>query len=538
MKKTFFFQLILLVILLVAIGHVAQVSRILDLWSPHMTAIEHYRSQGTMALLERHLGGIPESKREAEIKALQPEFGFYLGYQSIDELNLSKEQRDQLEQEGNLFDLKTFNHYSSSKKVLIGTDKVLVIHNIDMRTEHIESPIKKGLIGNGILVQSILEKHPREEWSSVITQISSSEGIRYRLSALPDLSLSPGQLIELKSGHTVFEANNESELEADIAYTRINDSQIALIQGPIGNDTVSNNQLWGLIAYYMILGLLIGLPIAVWLWPLWRFSGKIKQGCLDYARGDFSQALPLKKAGQLSPLAELLNTMADKVAFSREQTQTFSHAVSHDIRTPLTNLGFSLEVYSRTDNLDKKRRVLNRMKASLTEIKLLQTELDIFSRFDNQVVDIPLTECFLNDFWHEEIESWKDLVTDKKLRFELFESQALCRLNSHYLHRALDNLIKNAIRHGDDQVNVSLHEEEESFYIRVENDGQPITEDDRQRVFQPFVRLEESRNRDSGGAGLGLSIVKAVVDAHNGQIEIKDSALGGACFQIVLPRIP
>jgi signal transduction histidine kinase len=70
--------------------------------------------------------------------------------------------------------------------------------------------------------------------------------------------------------------------------------------------------------------------------------------------------------------------------------------------------------------------------------------------------------------------------------------------------------------------------------ILIEDDGTGIPAEDRERIFEPFTRLEDSRNRSAGGYGLGLAIAKRIIDAHHGKITVQDSALGGACFRIRL----
>jgi len=105
------------------------------------------------------------------------------------------------------------------------------------------------------------------------------------------------------------------------------------------------------------------------------------------------------------------------------------------------------------------------------------------------------------------------------------------------LTRLVRNLISNAARHADTRVVLSLRTVGSEAVLLVEDDGPGIAEADRTRVFERFVRLEDSRSRDEGGAGLGLALVRAVVSAHGGSVMATDSALGGAAFEIRLPHL-
>ena len=99
----------------------------------------------------------------------------------------------------------------------------------------------------------------------------------------------------------------------------------------------------------------------------------------------------------------------------------------------------------------------------------------------------------------------------------------------------VQNLLTNAVRHARSRVAVGVVERDHTITLTVEDDGPGIDPADRDRVFDRFARLDDARSRDRGGAGLGLSIAKAIVDAHDGTITVDDSALGGASFQVRLP---
>ncbi len=105
-----------------------------------------------------------------------------------------------------------------------------------------------------------------------------------------------------------------------------------------------------------------------------------------------------------------------------------------------------------------------------------------------------------------------------------------------YLRRALSNLITNAMRHAESQVRVSFAIDGETARLEVDDDGPGVPEADWEKVFTPFLRLDDSRTRASGGHGLGLSIVRRIVYWHGGRSQVGHSALGGARFSLVWPR--
>ena len=105
-----------------------------------------------------------------------------------------------------------------------------------------------------------------------------------------------------------------------------------------------------------------------------------------------------------------------------------------------------------------------------------------------------------------------------------------------YLHRVLQNLVTNALRYAQSRIVMRVEESEDQVVIHVDDDGPGIPEHERERVFKPFARLDKSRHRASGGYGLGLSIVKRIVDWHGGEIRVDESPEGGARFTVTLPK--
>ena len=121
-----------------------------------------------------------------------------------------------------------------------------------------------------------------------------------------------------------------------------------------------------------------------------------------------------------------------------------------------------------------------------------------------------------------------DLPESKQLRAEVDANQ---------IKQVFTNLLANAARFSpqDKPVSVSLGETDGGLLIRVIDRGEGIPEKFRERVFDRFYRVDNSRNNETGGSGLGLAIVKSIIDVHNGTIEIKDTESGGATFEILLP---
>ena len=110
--------------------------------------------------------------------------------------------------------------------------------------------------------------------------------------------------------------------------------------------------------------------------------------------------------------------------------------------------------------------------------------------------------------------------------------------DAQQLARLVRNLVSNAVRHATSEVRISLAAANGEAVLAVADDGPGIPIEDRYRIFERFVRLEDSRAREEGGAGLGLALVGAVAAAHNGSVTVADSSLGGASFDLRIPLAP
>jgi two-component system sensor histidine kinase RstB len=108
--------------------------------------------------------------------------------------------------------------------------------------------------------------------------------------------------------------------------------------------------------------------------------------------------------------------------------------------------------------------------------------------------------------------------------------------DAHHLHRALQNLILNASKYANSTIAITFTEDEERWQVDIEDDGRGIPEEDRDKVFIPFQRLDNSRTRASGGYGLGLAIVQRIAFWHGGAVLIEGSELGGAKFSFIWSR--
>ena len=238
-------------------------------------------------------------------------------------------------------------------------------------------------------------------------------------------------------------------------------------------------------------------------------------------RGGVVDPLPEEGPADLKSTVRAFNDMNDRLQrFVADRTQMLA-ALSHDLRTPITTLRLRIELMESCKDRDRLLATLEEMhqmaEASLTFAR------ESASREDTARVNLDaLVDSICEDL--VEIGMPVKYAPSKPVVIS-------CRQNS--LKRALRNLIENGVKYGD-EVDVSLRAEKGQTIISIKDKGPGIPEDEMKQVFEPFVRLEKSRNRTTGGVGLGLSIARTIVHAHGGEIKLINLK-SGLEVQVVLP---
>jgi signal transduction histidine kinase len=242
-----------------------------------------------------------------------------------------------------------------------------------------------------------------------------------------------------------------------------------------------------------------------------------------FGRGAPSVTLPETGPREVRRLTAAFNLMQDRLArFISDRTRMLA-AIGHDLRTPITSLKI------RTELLDDEE-ARTKMMATLDEMQRMTEATLAFAREDADAE--PLRSVDLNAL----VESLSDdlAAMGKDVTFTGEERLPYpCRPTA--LRRAIGNLVENAVRYGD-RARVALAATLEGPLITVDDDGPGIPADRIEEVYKPFVRLETSRSRETGGAGLGLSIARSIILAHGGELTLSNRKGGGLHVEIRLPK--
>jgi heavy metal sensor kinase len=254
---------------------------------------------------------------------------------------------------------------------------------------------------------------------------------------------------------------------------------------------------------------------------------------------DLSRRLDRRGSGdELDRLADTLNAMLARLEAAFGSMQRFTGDAAHELRTPLTALKGGLEVALRAERPPEEyRRVLTSSLEEVDQLVRLAEDLLLLSRARAGIAP-PRRPVDLGLLALEAVETGVRLAKGKGVTVRLGAmAPAAAAGDAGALRRALVNLVDNAVKYtpAGGSVEVSVARRAGDAVVLVEDTGIGIAAEDAARIFEPFVRLDTARSRDTGGSGLGLSIARGVAEAHGGSIEFEPRPGGGSRFLLRLP---
>ncbi len=274
--------------------------------------------------------------------------------------------------------------------------------------------------------------------------------------------------------------------------------------------------------------LLVALCTTLVGWPLIRRLRKLDRAIDELGKGNLDVRLD-RSTGALGDVAERLNHSAASLQRMFQEREELLQAVSHELGTPISRIKLQLELIREQSSDSEVHRRLDSVTEDLAELRQLSKEL--VSWLDAGAG--PRTEHFEVN---EVVETLLELATEFDERgldvtLDLPDASATIEAEPRLFQRAVENLIRNAVKYTHHRVRVRVENQHKWVTITVEDDGPGIPAADRERIFQPFVRLESSRSRDHGGIGLGMAIAARIINAHGAKIDVRASELGGALIE-------
>ena len=269
--------------------------------------------------------------------------------------------------------------------------------------------------------------------------------------------------------------------------------------------------------------------------PIREFSDKIEE---VQGQNLADSGIEASKIKELNQLSVSYNKMLERLSDAFEIQRQFTASAAHELRTPLSLMQVQLDLYHSTQHPGSDADTVQMIKM-LTEQndrlgKMVKTLLDM-----SELQTVGRDEkIILNDLVDEVLEDLEPLAQKKNIKL-IGKYKNITMIGSDILiYRLVYNLVENAIKynHADGQVTVNAYKKQKHIYLSVEDTGSGIPKELRERVFEPFFRVDKSRSRELGGVGLGLALVHEIVRVHDGSISIKSNPAGGTIFEVIFDQ--
>ncbi len=394
----------------------------------------------------------------------------------------------------------------------------------------IQNEIRRSVASYTLLFEDIYQASGEEEM----------EAAMYRTAELEDQVLSvvtdPAILNQPEIKKLIYSEPFYGELEGmegEVLYFRLNvndkvyqsyddpDSDVYKIEELIGGMSI-----WGFFVVTAVV-------LAGWLYLLQRKLKMLETSATAIANGDFSARAPMASKHRVGGLNRSFNSMAERIELLIASHKRLTNAVAHELRTPIFRLRCQLTMLEEDLVAPAQQPFLAGMEEDLAELDQLVEELLSYAKMQRSGT-IAAFESLDVAQWLKQQQPLLQRSCLKELAVIECPSIAL-KFDPRLLLRALSNLVRNADIHAYTQIELHALMEDGYLVICVDDDGQGVPLSEHERIFEPFERLDVARARDTGGHGLGLSIVKEIMDIHKGSVTVSSAPIGGARFSLYLP---
>ncbi len=373
------------------------------------------------------------------------------------------------------------------------------------------------------LMRSELREIPPHDWARTIKELDLNLSFKLRIEPLKKYDLDSPTMQRLRGGDIV---------ALDDQYTfiqRIPRSHYVLAVGPVPYLYFLHQMRLLDLVLLAFIAISLAFPVFIWMRPHWQDMLRLEAAAQRFGDGHLTERIHFDSASSFERLGVAFNQMADNINALIASKKQLIDGIAHELRTPLVRLRYRLEM---SENLTAaESQALNR---DIGQLEALIEELLTYARLDRPQNELKLTTPDLPAWLRSYVEDVQSVNPQRTLLIDSMGGD-YGALDMRLMERVLDNLVNNALRYSDNTLRISLHLSGNRATLSVEDDGPGIAPEARQRVFEPFVRLDPSRDRATGGCGLGLAIVHSIAQALGGDVSCEASDLGGARFCFIWP---
>lgn len=388
-----------------------------------------------------------------------------------------------------------------------------------------------------IFILDYLVYYPGQE-KEYLAKIQSYFSYPIQIEKVQNLPLDSEQIGRLRLDHSIILYRDNATVRGttiSIVSPMPSSPSEVLVLGPV---PLFNWMPFQLAAGITLLSLFV-LSLGVYglLVPMQRRLREVNYALHRMKSGDMTLRLPVDGTDEMASLATNYNSMSDHIQRLIEAQRELMRAVSHELRTPVARIRFGMEMLAEEDDYDYRLQQVDMIDKDIEALNTLIDEIMTYAKLEQGTPSLDFEKIVLFEVLDQVIVETEALKTQKEIELLAPPINLVVDAERRYLHRVVQNLVGNAVRYCDHKVIVSGGIDDAGMaYVQVEDDGAGVPEEERQRIFEAFARLDDSRTRASGGYGLGLSIVSRIAYWFGGKIAVDQSPiLGGARFTMSWP---
>ena len=373
------------------------------------------------------------------------------------------------------------------------------------------------------LMRSELREIPPHDWARTLKELDLNLSFDLRIEPMKDFDLAPPAMQRLRDGDIV---------ALDEKYTfiqRIPRSHYVLAVGPVPYLYYLHQMRLLDLALLGFIAISLAFPVFIWMRPPWQDMLKLESAAQRFGEGHLTERIHFDSGSSFDRLGIAFNQMADNINALIASKKQLIDGIAHELRTPLVRLRYRLEMSENLTGAES--QALNR---DIGQLEALIEELLTYARLDRPQTELHLSTPDLPVWLQTHINDVQSVNPQRKLLAAITPG-AYGALDMRLMERVLDNLMNNAMRYSETTLRIGLDLQGSQAILCVEDDGPGIEPAEREKVFEPFVRLDPSRDRATGGCGLGLAIVRSIAQAMGGTVRCEASELGGARFVFSWP---
>ncbi|MFV8451272.1 ATP-binding protein [Vibrio campbellii] len=392
----------------------------------------------------------------------------------------------------------------------------------------------------------LLEEHEAQAFHELIYPIYQEKGEEYTIQQLEKFATSSHMLLiaeEMKSVPSQIQQVFDEDPSINTAFDEERDlwfrfepgsPTFKLSQNPNSPIIQAINFDDNIVWLFFLAGFALYCVLLIWF--LSRRVRELEKVTIAFASGDFNARADTSSRKSVGTLNKSFNHMADKVSRLITTNRMLTNAVAHELRTPIFRLQWQADLLADASLNQQQQKYVDSIVEDIDEMESMVEELLYYAKMERPNAEIQTSSIALSSFTQSLLPKWQ---RDTQLSVLIDDSSSpttTIEADPQLLKRALDNLLRNAMRYAQNKIVQETVETPEKSCIRIHDDGCGVEEKDWPHLFDAFYSADKSRNKSTSGFGLGLAIVKQIVELQKGEVYISHSPYGGACFTICFPK--